>query len=549
MNQVAIPDPLLGCEVRGYRIERMIAAGGMGAVYLARDTTLPNLVKVVKVLLPDMLLQPRQRAVMFDRFAKEGIANSVLRHDAIVAIHAAGQLDNGIPYILMDYVEGKTLQEVFQTTGRMPPYRAFRYFCHIARALDYAHGLGIVHRDLKPSNVIVDGNELDASHTKLLDFGTAKITRPLSDSKLMPTMAGVALGTPYFMAPEQFHGGDHASPQMDLYALAVMIWYLTTGEFPWGTVDLQSPLGLAELCERQLRCAPNAPPPGTLSDGWVQVLSTALSPDPADRPLSVRHLIVDLGNELPSPGGQLVKSGVEIVREICPRFVSELGPDAATVREQQHPTIVVAWPRSQEPIRPAVADMRTWTTTPGGTPSPASAAPPRTPVLTELPSTLSASNGVMAARPDRKGRGAWIAAATTMIVVMVLVTVALVARRSAEGRSMITPARAAKPADASAGPVPLALPERPTPPPDHVADPVPPSAATAAEPPRSTPPTRTTGTPAPAQAAATTKQTAPPPKQSTPAVAPTPRGASHTLKASPAPSDSDFNPNAAAGGD
>ncbi len=561
-------DPLLGAVVRGYRIERLLAAGGMGAVYLARDTTLPNVVKVVKVLLPDMLAHPKMRAVLFDRFEKEGLATSVLRHDNIVAVHAAGQLDNGVPYILMDYVEGRTLQEVLQVAGRVPAYRVLRYVCYVARALDFAHGLGIVHRDLKPSNVMVVPKDWDAHFSVLLDFGTAKITRPLSADRLMPTMTGMALGTPYFMAPEQFRGEEDATPQMDLYALAVMIWYLATGEFPWGTVDLQTPLGLADLCERQLTRPPNPPPQGTLPAGWIQVLSLALSRDPADRPLSVRHLIVDLGNELPSPGGSYVKSGTEVVREICPRFISELGPQAETVRDQQHPTIVVAWPRAQEPSRPAVADMRTWTTTPGrlvsGTPSP-------TPVLTELPSTLSASNGVMQAGLAQSTRlrwGPWVGAVAAAAIGF---AVAFMSSRVTGSSTAVVPSvspSSAAPAigkaaaglgdaapndvrssDEESTGMPARAPKQPAPEPKQMA---PEPKQMAPEPKQMAPEPKQTA-PAVKQTAPAVKQTAPAVqmvpavKQTAPAATPNARGDARATKAGVTLTDAKFNPNAAAG--
>jgi eukaryotic-like serine/threonine-protein kinase len=100
-------DPVLGLSFRGYRIERAIASGGMGAVYLARDESLPNVCKVIKVLLAELAADESLRAFVVDRFEREALAVSVLRHDNIAAVHAVGKLVNGQPCMLMDFVEAR----------------------------------------------------------------------------------------------------------------------------------------------------------------------------------------------------------------------------------------------------------------------------------------------------------------------------------------------------------------------------------------------------------------------------------------------------------
>ena len=117
-------DPLIGQTFRGYRIEHPIARGGMGAVYRARDEVLPNVCKVIKVLLPELAANESTRAFVLDRFEREALAVSVLKQDNIVGIHTVGTLDDGQPCMLMDYVEGQTLDDVIRSyKGRVPPYR------------------------------------------------------------------------------------------------------------------------------------------------------------------------------------------------------------------------------------------------------------------------------------------------------------------------------------------------------------------------------------------------------------------------------------------
>ena len=399
-----------------------------------RDEVLPNVCKVIKVLLPELAANESTRAFVLDRFEREALAVSVLKQDNIVGIHTVGTLDDGQPCMLMDYVEGQTLDDVIRSyKGRVPPYRVMHYMCHVARGLDFAHGLGIVHRDLKPANIMVCPTDNDPHFCKLLDFGVAKFTRPIAAGQLAPTMAGQGVGTPCFMAVEQFRHADEATAGSDVYALAIIIWFMVTGELPWGQHDTSNPVGLSVLYETQRDKAPNPPPPGTLPPAWERTLRAALSPDPDARPPSVRHFMVELAIGL-EPEGPHVKGGVEILRSIAPKFIAESGPDVETVRDTPHRTIVAAWPRVETPVRPATADLPTRPALPRlvqpGQPTPvlragSGAEMPSAPASATRASatTLGTSNGVI--RPSRRtsnGRKlallAVVAAAVTTVVLV-----------------------------------------------------------------------------------------------------------------------------------
>jgi serine/threonine protein kinase len=513
-------DPVLGLSFRGYRIERAIASGGMGAVYLARDESLPNVCKVIKVLLAELAADESLRAFVVDRFEREALAVSVLRHDNIAAVHAVGKLVNGQPCMLMDFVEGQTLDDVIRSyKGRVPPYRAMHYLCHIARGLDFAHSLGIVHRDLKPSNIMVSPKDHDPYFCLLLDFGMAKVTRPISLGKLVPTMGGVGLGTPCFMSVEQFRHADEATALSDVYALAIIIWFMVTGELPWGPHDTSSPLGLSALYETQRDKVPNPPPPGTLPPGWERALRAALSPDPEQRPASVRHLMVDLANGL-EPTGPHVKGGVQILRDLCPRFIAESAPDAETVRDQRPRTIVVAWPRLETPARAAVADIMTRPELPrraqAGQPTPVTpvlgAPAPVAPVT-----TIGASNGMILPpsrtslpRTRRTATFLAIGAASVTVLVLVLVAVRSGAQRPAAAAQPSPPIAAPPAATTPAATMPTAITPTATTPIATTPTATTPTATT----PTATTPTATTPT---ATTPTTTAPTATTPAATTPA--------------------------------
>ena len=399
MSPVGGFDPLIGRTFRGYRIERLIASGGMGSVYLAREESLRNVLKVVKVLLAEEW-DPRTREALLDRFEREAFAVSVLRHDNIAGIHAYGHLEDGQPCMVMDYVEGKTLHQLASAQGRVSPYRVMHYMCHVARGLDFAHAQGIVHRDLKPDNIMLAPKDWDAHFCVLLDFGMAKITQSMLGNK-PATMSGVGLGTPSYMAVEQFRNADEATAQSDIYSLAIIVWYLTTGELPWGPCDGASPLGRADLYDRQRTKLPSTPPPGLMPPGWEQACRQALTPDPHERHASVRHFMVDLANGLEANGPH-VKSGAQILESICPKFIATSGPEAETVRQAHARTILeAAWPRLEAPIRPAVADIRTRPDLPRNV-QPGQ----RTPVMSVAPtSTLGAATGALLAQPTTRRFG------------------------------------------------------------------------------------------------------------------------------------------------
>jgi eukaryotic-like serine/threonine-protein kinase len=246
-----------------YRMVRPLGRGGMGAVYLVEDVELQREV-ALKVLVPSA------EESLAERLRREARVLAKLEHPSIVPIHDVGTLPDGRAYYAMKYVRGERLDE-WLAAGR-PRAEALRLFQRIAEAVAFAHAQGVVHRDLKPQNVMVG----PFGEALVLDWGLAKEVGPVlpgSDSP-METGAGMVLGTPAFMAPEQARG-EPISERTDVYALGAMLYFLLTGRPPHRG---ETP---AEALRSALHAEP--PDPGAAPRPLLSILRKAMSRDPAAR--------------------------------------------------------------------------------------------------------------------------------------------------------------------------------------------------------------------------------------------------------------------------
>ena len=204
-----------------YEVQDLLARGGMGAVYKARDPSLDRIVAVKTV--QAVLLGTDQREEFLARFQREARAAGRLAHPHIVSVHDFG-LDEATatPFIVMEYVAGVSLEALLKENPRLPLTQALEIVEQVASALEEAHAHGIVHRDVKPANVFLD----ERGRVKVGDFGIAR----LDGSDL--TEAGVTLGTPGYAAPEIVRGGV-ADARSDVFALGALAYRLLTGEKPF----------------------------------------------------------------------------------------------------------------------------------------------------------------------------------------------------------------------------------------------------------------------------------------------------------------------------
>ena len=266
-----------------YRIDHIAGHGGMATVFAAFDTKLERTVAI-------KLLQRGRDAtgVVHERFRREALAEAKITHPNVVAIHDVGQNDEGRPYIVMDYVEGRSLQQIVADEP-LSSERTAIVGAQIARALAVAHDRGIVHRDVKPANILID--EQGIPH--LTDFGLARAVDQLEADLTAP---GVLVGTPHYVAPEQARYG-YSSPSADLYSLGAVLYFALAGEPPFpGAGALDVALRRFEEDPPDLR----ARVPGVDPDLAALVMSL-LAREPSERPAdasAVAEALVDAGARL-----------------------------------------------------------------------------------------------------------------------------------------------------------------------------------------------------------------------------------------------------------
>ncbi|MCA9582418.1 MAG: serine/threonine protein kinase, partial [Myxococcales bacterium] len=275
-------DKLLGRVVDGrYRVDKKIGQGGMGNVYLATHVVL-NRRFALKVLAGDMARDPE----VVLRFQQEAQAASAIGQQNIIDISDFGQLPDGTAYFVMEYLDGLSLTDAFESQGGFSIEETTHIVRQIATALGAAHGQGIVHRDLKPDNIILVKREETDHFVKVLDFGIAKVGG--AASKL--TKTGVIFGTPHYMAPEQA-AGQSIDHRADVYSLGIILYEMCVGKVPFDADTYMAilskhmfeppPIPKAELGEREL-------------GPFEGIVLRALAKKPEDRYASMDDLLHDL---------------------------------------------------------------------------------------------------------------------------------------------------------------------------------------------------------------------------------------------------------------
>ncbi|HET9453333.1 MAG TPA: serine/threonine-protein kinase [Gemmatimonadaceae bacterium] len=208
-----------------FTLVRRLGAGAMGSVYLARDPVLKRLV-AVKVMAPALASDPQARA----RFEREAQTVASISHPNVVAVYSVGTLENGVPFLVMQYVEGKTMAERIAEGGPLDAPTAKRVLGEVASALAAAHRKGVIHRDIKPSNILWDD---ETGRALVTDFGIAAV-KPHGDKaeaqKL--TQTGMAIGTPAYMSPEQVLG-EEVTEKTDVYSLGVLGYEMLIADGPY----------------------------------------------------------------------------------------------------------------------------------------------------------------------------------------------------------------------------------------------------------------------------------------------------------------------------
>ncbi|MBK9141041.1 MAG: protein kinase [Candidatus Melainabacteria bacterium] len=268
-----------------YRIGRKLGEGGMGIVFMARDSALDRAVAIKVLCLGD-------DAAVLSRFQREARMVSRLDHPNVVQILDFGVTVSNRPYMVMELVEGESLDTVLARRGPMPLAEALPVLIQIGRGLDHAHGRGVLHRDLKPGNVVVTRTEAGELQAKLLDFGIAR-PEGSDDSQAHAlktlTRTGAIVGSPLYMSPEQAGAGS-VDRRSDVYSFGCLMFRVLTGDVP-----LRGETAMETISIKTTTEAPTLAEAGYPEQPEVEkVVASCLAIDPRDRYQDVSSLLADL---------------------------------------------------------------------------------------------------------------------------------------------------------------------------------------------------------------------------------------------------------------
>jgi len=264
---------MIGATIGEYRILDHLGAGGMGEVYRAVHS------KIGRVVAVKVLTSAGHNPAMTERFLNEARIQAGLHHPNIATLYDFCEF-RGQPCIIMECVDGQTLDQRIKSLGRLPPSEAIFIIQSVGEAIDYIHNYGIIHRDIKSNNIKITA----AGQVKLLDFGIAK-----SSSTPSLTLDGSVVGTLQYLSPEQIKGGN-ADARSDIWALGVVLYEMVTGRAPFEATTI------GDLCDKITRASYTAPT--MLSAGLPReieaVISRCLKKNPADRYQSMKEMLASV---------------------------------------------------------------------------------------------------------------------------------------------------------------------------------------------------------------------------------------------------------------
>jgi serine/threonine-protein kinase len=275
-----------------YVLDRRLGEGGMGVVYKAHHKFLKT-TRAVKTIKPELIGNDTS---FVKRFHQEAMAAAAIGHPNIISVLDYGLLEDKIPYIVMEFVEGVSLETLIAEKGRFTPEEALEYMQVITSALCAAHKHGIVHRDLKPLNIMIESGGSIRDQIRILDFGLAKIkSTDLFGSFVAAKTVGI-VGSPAYMAPEQW-SGEETDRRCDVYSLGIILFEMLTGDVPFKGPSIPA------IMKKHLMAPPPAlaVPGSDISPEVEKVVHRALEKQPETRTASVEHFIAELQKAVLQP--------------------------------------------------------------------------------------------------------------------------------------------------------------------------------------------------------------------------------------------------------
>ncbi|AWV88512.1 serine/threonine-protein kinase [Bradymonas sediminis] len=270
-----------------YRVGKCLGVGGMGTVWRAEHTLMKKTV-AIKVLHHDIV----GRGEAVERFRREAQAAAHIDHPNVCVATDFGEMEQRGFFLVMEYLEGQTLDETLATVDRLPPDRAIHIIDQILSALEQAHQFGVVHRDLKPENIMLVERDGDPDFVKIMDFGIARVPMAEEQDDARLTRVGRVYGTPMYMSPEQASGETGIESRSDLYTVGVMLFEMLTGTLPFidkSSVKLMA-MHLTEPAPSLRKRAPEARLPKSLDRLVLQLMAK----DPDDRPATAAEVRAEL---------------------------------------------------------------------------------------------------------------------------------------------------------------------------------------------------------------------------------------------------------------
>jgi serine/threonine protein kinase len=322
-----------GQSFGNFQVVRLLGEGGFGEVYEAENPFLQRRA-AIKVLHTGMVQEPE----LVRRFLNEARAASAIRHPNIIEVFDAGVTSSGEPYILMEFLEGDSLQKLLLQGGRMPLRTVQEIARQAGSALSAAHAAGIVHRDLKPENlfVIPDPGMPLGLRVKVLDFGIAKVKHRDDQVSTMKTQAGLLMGSPAYMSPEQCRDSSDVDLRSDIYSLAIIVYEMLAGVPPFACKSATEMLVLQIMADPP----PLAPQVADLPDYVEQTVMRALSKNRDDRYASVDYFIGALHGTYPALTAQGNSAATRTLPGLVPDraaggFAAQPTPAPVVLRESR----------------------------------------------------------------------------------------------------------------------------------------------------------------------------------------------------------------------